>query len=310
MTMRRALPVILATLAMSATVAGPSMADVTKGQCVDSNSNGQALRLGGKLEAARRELQLCSDPECPSIVRTDCAQRVEELDRAQPTILFEVKDAAGTDLSAVRVTLDGRPLVDRIEGAALRVDPGQHAFTFTTSGSDPVTRTFVIREGEKNRRERIVLGSAPAPNLAPAPVREPPALTHEGGQGSGLGAQKIIGLTAGGLGVAGIVVGTVFGVLTFAAASDQNSDCSSSSDCPRRTAALSDHSTGSTEGSASTAAFIAGGALLATGLTLFFTSHKSNTEHPAPTTRDAGAQAAWGSTLTIALGGIRLRGDF
>jgi hypothetical protein len=305
------LPLLTILVAIGATFSFPSFADVTKSQCVDSNSNGQSLRLDGKFDAARRELQLCTDPTCPAIVRTDCTQRVEELDRAQPTILFVVKDSAGADLSGVKVTLDGRPFVDRIEGTPLRVDPGEHAFTFTAAGSDPVTRTFVIREGEKNRRERIVVGSAQPPSPVSMPLPEvPPIAANDAGQVGGLGAQKIIGLTTGALGVAGLVVGTVFGILTFAAASDQNSDCSSSTDCRNRTAALSDHSTGSIEGAASTAAFIAGGALFATGLTLFFTSPKPNTEHPPSTTRDAGAQAVHGSRLTITVGGIRLQGNF
>jgi hypothetical protein len=301
-------PLLMALAAVSA-VSLPAHADVTKNQCVDANSNGQALRLDGKLAAARHELQVCSDPTCPGIVRTDCTQRMEELERAQPTIIFEVKDGAGADMSAVRVTLDGKPLPDKIEGTALRIDPGEHTFTFAANGIDPVTRKFVLLEGEKGRRERVVLGSTVAQAPAQAPVLQasppPPAEVPA----SGLGTQKIIGLTVGGLGIAGLAVGTIFGLMTFAAASDQNSDCSSSSDCPRRASALSDHTTGSTEGAVSTAAFIAGGALVVTGITLFFTAPSGRKEQPS-TEGQPSTSLRIAPMLGHSLAGVSLQGAF
>ena len=63
-------------------------------------------------------------------MRDDCAQRLDEIDRVQPTIVFEVHDGSGKDLSAVRVLLDGRPWLDRVDGAAVPLDPGAHTFTF------------------------------------------------------------------------------------------------------------------------------------------------------------------------------------
>jgi hypothetical protein len=257
----------------------PARADVTKSQCVDANANGQSLRMDGKLSDARRELQVCSDSACPPIVRSDCAERLDELERAQPTILFDVKDATGADLIAVKVTLDGQPVNDKLVGTALRVDPGEHTFTFAAPGRDPLKRTFVIKEGEKGRREPVVIGSPEATaqvpisvptktELEPAPAPSP----------AGLGTQKILGLTAGGLGVAGIAVGSVFGVMTFSAASAQKSDCASSKLCPNPGQAASDHSSGVTDSAVSTAGFIVGGALLVAGITLFFTARSG---HPA-----------------------------
>jgi hypothetical protein len=285
-------------------------ADVTKGQCVDANSNGQSLRLDGKLAAARHELQLCSDAACPAVVRTDCAQRMDELERAQPTIVFDVKDGSGADLIAVNVTVDAHPLAEKLDGTAMRVDPGEHTFTFTVPGQEPVSRSFVVKEGEKGRRERIVIGSVPASTPPPHGTEEtaggPAAEAHT----SGLGTQKIVGLTAGGLGIAGIAGGSVFGLMTFAAASDQNSDCSSTNGCPHRSSANSEHATGSTDGAVSTVAFIAGGALLVTGVTLFFTAH-SGSEHPAPSARtDTPPQLTVLPALDRDFAGMSLRGEF
>jgi hypothetical protein len=266
----------------------PLRADVTKSQCVDANSNGQSLRIDGKLEAARHELQLCSDASCPAIVRNDCAQRMDDLERAQPTIVFDVKDANGGDLSAVKVTIDGHALTDKLDGTALRVDPGEHAFTFGVIGQPAIVRTFIVKEGEKRRRERIVFsgtpdaatGLVPIPPLPPAlPTQAPdtaPAKSEAASASHRWGTQRVVGLTAGGLGVAGIAVGSVFGLLTFSAVSAQKAACpASGAACADRASAASDHSSGATDGAVSTVAFIAGGALIVAGVALFFTVPKA-----------------------------------
>jgi hypothetical protein len=241
-------------------------ADATKAECVKANADAQTLRIAGKIGASRDKLTLCADASCPAMVRDDCTQRLDELEHAQPTIVFDVKDASGSDVGAVKVTIDGQPLADKLAGTALKVDPGEHAFTFTADGQAPLTRSFVIHEGEKERREVIVLhAQSPA---APSP--------DPGGAGSGLGTQRVLGLTAGALGVAGVVVGSIFGISSTSAASRQATDCASPTICTNHAQALSDHSTATTDGTLSTVAFIAGGALLAAGVTLFLTGGRSS----------------------------------
>src|SRR5208283_503062 len=92
---------------------------------------------------------------------------------------------------------------------------------------------------------------------------------------------KILGLTTGAVGVAGLAVGGIFGALTLTAVNQQKTDCSSASACSNRAQALSDHSTVSTDSTVSDVGFIAGGALLAIGAVLFFTAPSSS---PATTT--------------------------
>ena len=148
------------------------------------------------------------------MVRDDCARRLDELGQVQPTIVFDAKDASGRDVAAVKVTVDGRPLAEKLDGAALAVDPGEHTFVFTVAGGALVTQTFVIREGQKARYERIVLGgpasgqqipvaptaAIPASSLASAPAvveaaparpspasAEKPAASGSPGRTGGLG---------------------------------------------------------------------------------------------------------------------------
>jgi hypothetical protein len=262
-------------------------ADVTKAQCVDANSSAQSLRRSGRFSAAREQLLLCGDSKCPDVVRVDCARRLDELEQTQPTIVFEVKDASGGDISAVNVTLDGHPFADKLDGTALKVDPGSHAFTFSAAGQTPVTKNLVVVEGEKGRRERIVIGSPEATppggeptkagqqsaetTAAPANGPQPGALST-GASSSDGSTQRTLGLVAGGAGVVGIAVGSVFGLLASSSFNAQKSDCASLTQCKNYGQAVSDHDRTETDGTVSTVAFIAGGVLLAGGAVLFFTA--------------------------------------
>jgi hypothetical protein len=279
--------------AVAAVLLGTSLASgqMTKEQCVKANADGQALRNDGKLTDARALFVACGGASCPALVRTDCLQRLDELERAQPTIVFDVKDATGADASAVSVTVDGKPLASQLTGAALRVDPGDHRFTFAAPGQPPIVRRFVIEEGEKDRRERILL--APA---TPASVE-----TTEGTPGD-WSRQKTLGIISGSVGVAGIVVGSIFGIMTFSAAGQQKTDCPQAG-CANHDQALSDHSTAVTDGTISTVAFIAGGALLAAGAFLFYTAPQAGSPRPA-------ARLIVAPSVGPAAGGFSLRAEF
>ncbi len=261
-----------------ALAASPALADPTKDQCIDANGNAQSLRRDDKLAAARAQLRVCADPACPAMVRDDCSKRLDELEKAQPTIIFDAKDGAGHDLSAVKVAVDGHPVADRLDGTSLRVDPGEHVFVFTAPDREPVTQTFVLKEGEKERLERIAMGSpsdSGARSSEGMPPSTPPSMADRPG---GLGGQKIAGLIAGGVGIAGLAVGSVFGLMTISKGNQQKSDCPGATDCPRYPQAASEHSTAQSDRTIATTGFIAGGALLVGGLALFFTAgHSSGT---------------------------------
>ena len=269
---------------------------LTKDQCIDANGEGQELRREGKLSGAREKLLLCANQACPEIVRDDCNRRLDELERVQPTIAFEAKDASGADVTAVKVMVDGKPLADVLDGTALRVDVGRHVFTFEVIGSPPVTRTLVMTEGEKGRREVVKMGMASSkapiqtsaaatttspPAEAPPTVREKtaaPASTifsdsERTPTSGGVGTQKVLGLVTGGLGLAGLAIGGVFGLLTMAEKTNLQNDCPPTTCTGRGHASgVADYSNGMTDSTISTAGFIAGGALLVGGAVLFFTA--------------------------------------
>ena len=258
-------------VAAALSVSLSAAADEAKMQCISANTRAQDLRRENKLALAREQLHLCVDAKCPSVVRSDCTKLLEELENAQPTIVFDAKNGAGADISAVKVTIDGQLFADKLDGSALRVDPGDHTFVFSSPGEALVAAHYVIKEGEKGRHERVTIGTPAAVAAAAAPPRSPPPVVattpppHEGRGGSRLRASRW------GIGLAGIVVGGVFGGLTASAIHEQSTDCSGPTRgaCPNYSGAASAHSTANTDGAVSTIGFIAGGALLATGVVMY-----------------------------------------
>jgi len=243
----------------------PAAAEPAEDDCVDANTKAQDLTHDGRLAGAREQLTRCMAPSCPAMIRADCSKRLDELDAVQPSVVFDVKRASGEDLTQVRVFVDGRLLVERLDGSAIDVDPGEHVFRFEAVDAPPVTRTLVIKEGQKARRERVVLG-APVAATQVTHTDTPPAP-----EGSRSDLQRVVslGLVAGGL--ASVLVGSVFGVLTIVEANHQRSDCASGTSCKNFAQAESDRSIGMTDGAVSTFGFVFGGALLAGGATLYFT---------------------------------------
>ncbi len=261
---RRAGRATLGAVAVAlATLAAPRAgADTTKEQCVKENADAQALRIDGKLAGARALLEACGDATCPALVRDDCAQRLNEIDRVQPAIIFDVRDATGADVSGVSVAVDGAP-PQKLRGLALRIDPGEHELTFSAPDRGPLTRRFVVKEGEKERRERIVFAESRPPVASPAPASAAAASTTP------MRPERVVALAIGGAGIAGLALGSVFGALTLSTVSDQNAACASSTQCPDHAKAVSDHSAAATDAVLSTVAFVAGSALLVGGVALF-----------------------------------------
>lgn len=260
------------TLSIAAT---PARAEPTKAQCIDANAQAQKLRRESKLTAALQQLEICSDASCPAIVRSDCTARLDEVQKAQPTLVLDVKSRAGDDLTDVKVTMDGELFATKLDGTALPVNPGQHTFGFEAQGFEPLSKVFVLKETEKGRRERIVLrpsvSAAATPTTeSPSPLPDLPPTTDQ--SSSGFGAQRWLGVITGGVGVAGIAVGSVFGLMASSQWSAQQSACGSPTNCPNHSGAVADHSNVTTDGTISTWTFIGGGVLLAAGAALFLTA--------------------------------------
>jgi hypothetical protein len=250
-------------------------ADPTKDQCIDADEAAQPLAQTGKLLEAKEKLSVCISSSCPGPIRDDCTQRLADVTARTPTIIFAAKDDADHDLASVRVTMDGRPLLDHLGGAGIPVNPGEHRFVFEADGLAPEQRTLVVREGEKNRHEGIVLmphAAVPTPALAEAttPTESPGPSTSPGH------TQRLLGLAVGGVGAAALVAGGVFGVVaktTYDSALKDECKGKPNTCTPEGVSAgQSAHG----QALASTVAFAAGGALLATGVVLYLTAPRGS----------------------------------
>ena len=293
---------LLAALDLGSAIAN---ADATKAQCVKSNADAQSLRREGKLAAARAQLEMCGDPKCPGIVRTDCAKRLDELESAQPTIVLEVKDGSGHDVAAVTVLVDGQPLVARLDGTALPIDPGSHEFTFAVAGQRSVVQTYLISEGQRGRHETILLGSLPprtTPDEPPSSLPQAGVEEATGREGGGMATQRVLALAAGGVGVAGVVVGSIFGLIASSTWSQAQSDCGAA--CRANAPARSEESDARTAATVSTVGFVAGGIGLAAGAVLWFTAP------PATSRAASSARVRLAPSLGPAAGGVLVRGEF
>jgi hypothetical protein len=257
-------------------------ADPTKDQCIDANETAQGLRKSEKLRDAEQRLLVCVSPGCPGPVRDDCAQRLTELRAVIPTVVFIAKDDADQDLSDVSVTMDDRPLAGKLDGTAIAIDPGPHHFVFEASGRQRAEKSLVIREGEKDRHERVILVVAATPATAvppsesapaPAPGAEPAAPAAEAPVRDGK-MQRVAGLVVGGVGAAGVVVGSIFGFVSKSTYDHAWNECGGHANgCNGQ--GVADGSSAHSQAAASTVAFIAGAALLGGGALLYFTAPKA-----------------------------------
>ncbi len=170
-----------------------------------------------------------------------------------PTLILDAVDAAGNDVSAVKVTVDGEPLLSHIDGTAVSVDPGPHVFTFSVVGQPAEQRMLVMGEAVKDRRVRI--------EIAPPP----PEPSHVGR------TQRILGLAFGGTGVISMAIATGFGLVARSNLDKSHVDCGPTT-CANEPRAASELQTATNQATISTGGFIAGGAFLVAGGMLFLTA--------------------------------------
>jgi hypothetical protein len=277
-------------------VTSPALAAPTPHECAAASEDASTLQKQEKLGAAKDRFLVCADAACPAEIREECAHRVSEVADAIPSVVFDVKDASGNDVSAVKVSMDGTLLVDHLGAAAVPIDPGEHVFHF--EGADPsqaVDKSFVVRDGEKNRHLAVTLGGAPvapvaSPAAAAAPASDQPSQSTWSGQ-------KTAALVTGGIGIVGIGVGAIFGAMTFSQWSTAQSECTNASNCGPGSQAQNDKNTATTSATVSDVGFIAGGVLVATAAVLWFTAPSGLQVQVAPA---ASPQSA----------GLSLRGTF
>lgn len=190
----------------------------------------------------------------------------------------------GSDVPGLVVRLDDAELGRPALGVALPIDPGTHELTATAPGKQPFRTTIHIEPG-------LSRGSVTVPALLDAPAE---AEAREAGAEAGANpststlepvpttasprgnAQRIVGLSMGGLGVVGIGIGAAFGFSAISKFNESNRAGCEGRVCDPDAAKIRNDARAA--GNVSTIAFAAGAGLLGAGAILYFTAPKASVE--------------------------------
>lgn len=214
----------------------------------------------------------------------DMASRAGQADREAKATRRAADLEGKLERLAVTVTTPADGLVVRRNGAVLDagawgaplpVDPGKHRVEATAPGKEPFSvEAQTAGPGQVVTVEVPPLEDAPAATAAtppPGPLAAPLQPAAGGDGDGGAGTRRTLSFVAGGVGVAGVVTGSIFGLLASSRWNQaQDEHCRTETLCDARGVALVEDAKSAAK--LSTAGFIVGGVGLAAGVALFVTS--------------------------------------
>ncbi len=127
--------------------------------CAARAESAQTERKESHLLRARESLISCADESCPKAIRTDCVRWLAEVDGDIPSIVVKTTTGNGVEVTDVRVYIDSVLVEQRIDGAAIRVDPGKRVVRMER-GSASVSQEIVAHVGDRNRPVRLSFPAA------------------------------------------------------------------------------------------------------------------------------------------------------
>jgi hypothetical protein len=203
---------------------------------------------------------------------------------------------ATSGLPSLELRIDGHPVGRAAWSSPFPIDPGDHEVSAGAAGKKPFALKFSVPRGAGATGVSIpLLEDAPEAKAGPPPapaVAEPPPSQSASGSGR---TQRTIGIIVGGVGVAGLAVGTILGVRAIGLKKDRDALCSSGNICDPSGVAKDQHARDTALGS--TIGFVAGGALLAGGVVLFLTAAPSRATRPSVQVGLAGNRVVVGGSF-------------
>jgi hypothetical protein len=192
-----------------------------KAACLAAHEDATTLLTQKKPHAAYDKFVACARSECPIVVRKECGDQLAAVEKDAPTVALEARDEAGSDTAAVKVTMDGTPLAERLTGSAVDVEPGEHVFRFERADGKAIEQKILVVEGDKNRKvvaDFASLVPRPPPNAAAGGERRPVPPRE---------AKKIpvLAYVAGGVGIVGLGGFALFALTGKGAEKDLASSC-------------------------------------------------------------------------------------
>jgi len=182
----------------------------------------------------------------------------------------------------VLVQRNGSTVDSAMLGTPIPVNPGTHEITASAEGKRRWSTTVEVAAGPGTTKVAVPIlpdesgGDGAAPQPAPGGDGSAPAASDSTGDGS---TQRILAGVVGGVGVVGVVVGSVFGLKASSDWDDAKSDCNPYPDCGPEGAQLGEDA--SDAATISTIAFVVGGAAIAGGVILWLTAPDGDSSEAA-----------------------------
>jgi hypothetical protein len=220
-----------------------------------------------------------SEPEraAEAARQREAASRRQAIDPFIPTVTLVLPSDTPEGTRVTRLRKNG----DQEEmsvGVPLRLDPGSHTIATQVGDGPRADTVFTVAKGDKNKliKLRFVLGDPSSRQVQPGRPSSPvssalPPLDP------GISGWRATAYTVGAVGIAGLLLGVVSGAITWAQKSVIDGNCVATATATMMTpqvcnaAGQSAADTAHTWGIVSTPSFIAGGALVATGIILYVT---------------------------------------
>lgn len=210
-----------------------------------------------RLLEARERLRACANPSCKSWMVSDCSKSLALLEQRLPSVVFFARTEGGDELVDVKVEAGGARVAEKLDGRAIDTDPGPRTFRFVLPSGESYEVNAVVAEGVKAQAVTLKVPARPAAPPAPAPTRD--ASTQSSWM-------RTTSYWVGGIGLAGLAVGSYFGLRAMSQTSDAK--CDAARECDDGDSLSKARSSATI----STVAFIAGGVLTASGIALFVLS--------------------------------------
>jgi hypothetical protein len=265
--------------------------------------NGQVASAWVTYKEAATAAQNADQPERAQLAR----RKAGELEPKLPTLTIVVSPA--TDRPDLEIRRDGEAIGRPGWGVPIPVDPGVHSVEAMAPGRKSWQGQASVEGAAPASIEVPALAEAapettpaPSPSIPAAPVAASPApaappAEPAASHGSG---QRTIGLVTGGVGLAGLIVGTTFGLIANSDNNDAKTHCPTDSTCNSQ--GIASTTSALHAATASTVAFIAGGAMAAVGLVVYLTS-------PSDAARSSG-RLGLSPIVGAATGGVALHGGW
>ncbi|MFT3772734.1 MAG: hypothetical protein QM820_45675 [Minicystis sp.] len=257
---------------------------------------GQCYEALGKLASAWSQYALI---EVQAAKRGQAERSQRARDRAAAlrprlaVLVIEVPSAARA-IPGLSVVRDGVPVGEPQWGVPMPVDTGAHEILVSAPGYKPWKKSIeVVADGAKL--------SATVPALKPDPLS---AAGPAAAPAQGRTWYRSAGIPAMAVGAAGIGVGALLGGLAIAknAESKRDNHCDAKDTCDATGLALRNLARGL--GNGSTAAFVVGGLILASGVVLFATGQPA----PAGKERATRGDDHFAAQLSLTAGGFTVKG--